>query len=316
MSQPCEDVQSGGVITPAENKCYRLVFDESMRDSTYTINASSTTAIAFFAEHFPTEFEEDAHYFKDTSGVDIEPVAQDPEPDADGHSHGHGGDAFESLCVCQAQANSWQLDCTNKGAIQTAVDNLDANTACKADAPPATCVVDYHVMQAHHDHCLHDQLPADIEKALHHYEQFYDDCFILRQFDPDLSACPAVDCTDQTALTTAIQTLQDGCTTVEACADSTCAAAIKTVLMAHDTCAESQLPNNLETALHDHEDPCEAQLCNTAPAKFDPYDDCCGDCSTTGGDDNSESSGSSGMNRFLMLTSALTLALCCVSLHA
>jgi len=306
MATTCSDVQSGGVITPAENTCYRLVFDQT-GDSTFTVDSSSTTAIAFFAEHFPTEFERDAHYFKDTSGVDIEPVAQDPEPDADGHSHGHGGDSFESLCVCKAQANGWQLDCSDSAAIQTAVDNLDADTACQALNPSPSCETNYHVMQAHHDHCLHDQLPTAIEQKLHDYEQFYDDCFILRQYDPDLSACPAVDCTDQTAMTNAIAVLQASCTTAVACADATCADAIKTVLMAHDTCPESSLPNNLETALHDHEEPCEAQLCNTAAAAFDPYDESCGDDTGDGGAD-----GSRGMSRFLIIISALPLALCLV----
>merc|ERR1711881_585002 len=112
-----------------------------------------------------------------------------------------------------------------------------------AEGPPEDCVHNYHVMQAHHDHCLHDSLPKGIEKALHDYEHFYDDCFVKRQFNPELSTCPEVDCSDATAMTKAIATLQAGCTTTQACADATCSAAIKTVLAVHDLCSESDLPN-------------------------------------------------------------------------
>merc|ERR1719388_113387 len=159
--------------------------------------------------------------------------------------------------------------------ISEAVANLEGKAACKATDPPEDCVMNYHVMQAHHDHCLHDALPTGIEKILHDYEHFYDDCFVKRQFNPSLGTCPEVDCSDATAMTKAIATLQAGCATTQACADSTCSAAIKTVLMAHDVCPEDKLPNNLEVALHDHEEPCEAQLCNSAGGAFDPYADKC-----------------------------------------
>jgi zinc transporter ZupT len=73
----CTDVNSGGTIT-AGSTCYRLVFDDSASQSTYTIDASGASNIAFFTEHFPTEFENTDHYLKDTSGTDIEPDAYLP----------------------------------------------------------------------------------------------------------------------------------------------------------------------------------------------------------------------------------------------
>jgi hypothetical protein len=313
MSLGCEDVNHGGTMTPAENKCYKLVFDQARAQSLFTIDASAVTAIAFFAQHLPTEFEATEHYLKDKSGVDIEPVAQDPVPGADGHAHGHGGpEAFKGNCVCKAKEKGWRLDCTNKAAIQGAVTNLDAKEdVCKAEGPPEDCVQNYHVMQAHHDHCLHDALPTGIEKKLHDYEHFYDDCFVKRQFDPTLGKCPAVDCSDAKAMTQAIATLQTGCTTTQACADPTCAAAIKTVLMAHDVCPEENLPNNLEVALHDHEEPCEAQLCNTAEAAFDPYADPCGAVVTA--PDANAASRFGSQESFLITTLAFPLAVVLIS---
>merc|ERR1719388_392764 len=196
--------------------------------------------------------------------------------------------------------------------ISEAVANLEGKAACKATDPPEDCVMNYHVMQAHHDHCLHDALPTGIEKILHDYEHFYDDCFIKRQFNPALGACPQVDCSDATAMTKAIATLQAGCATTQACADSTCSAAIKTVLMAHDVCPEDKLPNNLEVALHDHEEPCEDQLCNTAGGAFDPYAESCGE----GAADKVISAPESGLgSQQAFLVTMLALPLAVFSFH-
>merc|ERR1719160_1541640 len=130
----CTDVNSGGTITPMENKCYKLVFDQNSAQSMYTINATNAGSIAFFCEHLPTEFEDTAHYLKDTSGADIEPVSQVPVPTGAGHGHSHGKwkNEFEGKCVCQAKANNWKLDCANKAKVQAAVDALDADVKCKA----------------------------------------------------------------------------------------------------------------------------------------------------------------------------------------
>jgi zinc transporter ZupT len=78
----CEVVTAGGIITPKEDKCYQLVFKEDWWQSLYTINTAGHGAVAFFTEHYPTEFEATAHYLKDDHGHDIEPVAQLPEGDA------------------------------------------------------------------------------------------------------------------------------------------------------------------------------------------------------------------------------------------
>merc|ERR1712176_439474 len=213
MGLECEEVQNGDTITPSSDKCFKLVFDESKDQSLFTIDATAATGIAFFTEHVPTEFESTEHYLKDTSGVDIEPVAQ-VAPEGGGHSHGHGGDNFESLCVCQAKKNNWKIDCHDKPKIEDAVAYLDQTSACGQENPSEECEDKYHVMQAHHDHCLHNDLPEDIEKKLHAYEHFYDDCFVMRQFDDSLSKCPDVDCDDTAGLNAAIKTLTDGCTTI------------------------------------------------------------------------------------------------------
>jgi len=281
----CEDKVQGDTIKPAEGKCFKLKFDNTACETNFVVDATTAAAVAFFTEHGPTEFEHDAHYFKDDSGVDIEPGAQNPVPGG-GHSHGTWNDDFEGKCVCQARAHNWKLDCLTMAPIEAAVDYLKTHANCKPYAtkdavptgcvakvkPPQDCQDNYYLMQAHHDHCLHDQLPTDIEKALHDFEHNYDDCFVKRQYNSALSACPAVTCSSQAPLNQAIVDLDAGCNTKSLCdASATCKAAIKTVLMYHDTCPEDSLPDTIERALHDYEEPCEDHLCNSASAAFDPY---------------------------------------------
>lgn len=83
LEETCTELHAGETIVPKEHACYQLHFDEAMPTSIFKVDASGSKAIAFFAEHVPTEFERDAHYFKDTDGADVEPAAELPEADAE-----------------------------------------------------------------------------------------------------------------------------------------------------------------------------------------------------------------------------------------
>merc|ERR1712216_991832 len=63
--------------------CYKHKFMTSTLDTAYTVDTAGHTAVAFFTQHLPTEFERTEHYFKDAAGTDIEPVAQEPDPSAE-----------------------------------------------------------------------------------------------------------------------------------------------------------------------------------------------------------------------------------------
>lgn len=78
LSLPCSDVRSGDMMYAREGRCYKLIFDQKAWQSLYTVRTDGTAAVAFFTQHFPTEFENDAHYLKDFDGEDIEPVAELP----------------------------------------------------------------------------------------------------------------------------------------------------------------------------------------------------------------------------------------------
>ena len=76
--EACVTLNHGDTIIPDAGTCYLLTFDTSRWETTFPIDASSTDAIAFFAQHMPTEFEEDTHYLKLVeTGEDIEPVAEE-----------------------------------------------------------------------------------------------------------------------------------------------------------------------------------------------------------------------------------------------
>lgn len=75
--ESCTVLNHGDTIVPANGVCYELTFDEDRWETTFPIDANSTSAIAFFAQHLPTEFEEDTHYLKLVStGEDIDPVVE------------------------------------------------------------------------------------------------------------------------------------------------------------------------------------------------------------------------------------------------
>ena len=71
----------------ASNKAFILNFDQRKESTVFNVDIKEDGEYIFFTEHMPFEFESDEHFFKNTSGDDVEPVAQEPE--VDHHDHGH-----------------------------------------------------------------------------------------------------------------------------------------------------------------------------------------------------------------------------------
>jgi len=88
LEAEASEMKSDGEILIANNVSYSLNFDETKDMTHFTVNINEDGKYAFFTEHMPFEFESDEHFFKNTSGDDVEPVAQEPE--VDHHDHGHG----------------------------------------------------------------------------------------------------------------------------------------------------------------------------------------------------------------------------------
>jgi len=83
----CTELYAGGtIVVQGTSTCYRLNFDQNAWQSLYTVDARGASGTAFFAEHFPTEFENTAHYLKDKIGTDIEPLAELPHTEEESES--------------------------------------------------------------------------------------------------------------------------------------------------------------------------------------------------------------------------------------
>jgi len=55
---------------------YTLNFDDHSWVSHFLLQVTAPGAVAIFAQHLPTEFEKDFHYFKTSAGEDVEPAMQ------------------------------------------------------------------------------------------------------------------------------------------------------------------------------------------------------------------------------------------------
>jgi zinc transporter ZupT len=79
-TQECEHKTGWQTITPTMDKCFKLVFAQNAWQTLFYIDSTAHDAVAFFAQHVPTEFEATAHYLKDNVGTDVEPMAELPVP--------------------------------------------------------------------------------------------------------------------------------------------------------------------------------------------------------------------------------------------
>lgn len=97
---PCTDLNHGDVFVPSADACYKLLFNNDLWQSLYTLDARNHNFVAFFAEHFPTEFESNAHYLKDNTGEDVEPEAELPDAEEEeGDSADWGASIAAALIV-------------------------------------------------------------------------------------------------------------------------------------------------------------------------------------------------------------------------
>ena len=81
----CATVAAGGSVA-TNGTCQQLTFDAAAAETTFTMAADGYVAI--FAEHVPTEFENDMHYLQDAEGTDVEPLVEEGGGGHDGHDHG------------------------------------------------------------------------------------------------------------------------------------------------------------------------------------------------------------------------------------
>lgn len=117
------DAKSGGDVLVPASMAYALNFDAAEDMTVFSVSIEEAGTYAFFTEHMPFEFEADEHFFKDVAGVDVEPIAQEPE--MDDHDHGHHGHHHGEF-----DPHAWQT-------IENAIIYVDNITAALAQADPS-----------------------------------------------------------------------------------------------------------------------------------------------------------------------------------
>jgi len=87
MKSENQETKNDEDILTVNEVTYLLNFEETKETTIFTINITEDGKYVFFTEHMPTEFESKEHFFKDTTGNDIEPIMTEPESEQD-HHHG------------------------------------------------------------------------------------------------------------------------------------------------------------------------------------------------------------------------------------
>ena len=142
-------------------------------DSTFNMDTTGLSGLAIYAQHVPTEFERDQHYLKDSTGADIEPVAQEGGGDHGHHGHGdHDDHADEAVChdpethedtdhtdreSCEAAGNIWMAGEPNDGTRGYLTIHVE-NEGDYGFAVPSDISVFILMSEGHegHDHGGHD----------------------------------------------------------------------------------------------------------------------------------------------------------------
>ena len=119
IEDTCTVVEDGETMASiaADGSCFELHVGTG-DDSTFTIDTNGITGMAIYAQHVPTEFERDQHYLKDSTGEDIEPIAQEG---AGAHGHGdHGDEDAGEHGVCHDMSDHSNNDINNEADCEAA----------------------------------------------------------------------------------------------------------------------------------------------------------------------------------------------------
>ena len=109
-------------------------------------------------------------------------------------------------CGCLAKNLGFTIDCTATADIEAAYDALVAS--CLTDCSSATCAENFAFVEAHHDFCLHDQVPKRVEVGFHDLEEVCaKQCDIGPLKDPDHSVCPDMTCPDEAGVVQVVNDL-------------------------------------------------------------------------------------------------------------
>ena len=167
-------------------------------------------------EQLPKTLENKLHFYEEgceenwcnTATEAFDPMAVKCESH-DEHEHEHEHE--KEPCGCVAKEPGFTIKCdTAKTTVTAAVKYLQDNV-CEVKKNDTACQKNFAILNAHHDHCDHDDLPQTAELAIHSYEDKFTSCSIKRQFNPKVALCPAVNCTKMDAMNEALKELDEEC---------------------------------------------------------------------------------------------------------
>jgi len=167
--------------------------------------------------------------------------------------HDHGS------CACEAEEFGFTIDCTNTEAMTTAMSALIAD-GCDQDCLSATCEKNFFIVQAHHDYCLHEEVPAAVLDGFHDFEGICHECDIVKKRDPALSDCPKAVC-DGRGDDAYQGLLEDGC--MNGCNSTTCGDSYRILRSEHDNCGHDTMSATSAKGLHSFEEVCAVENCNS-----------------------------------------------------
>ena len=110
----CPVVEDGGTMTPiaAGGSCFELTVKQSSDVSSFNLDTSGMAGFAAYTAHSPYEFEADAHYLKDSTGANVEHVAEEGGGGHGAHE-GHGAHGDEHG-VCHDMSDHTNNNIDNK----------------------------------------------------------------------------------------------------------------------------------------------------------------------------------------------------------
>jgi hypothetical protein len=138
-------------------------------------------------------------------------------------------------CACLAQDLEFTIDCTATAVIDKAYDYCAANCLTKCDS--AECTKNFAIVEAHHDFCLHDQVPKEVEVGFHDLEEVCaKQCSIGRLKDDDHVACPEMACPGEDGMVGVVNTLYSLDCATKCTNDNACGEAFRKLRVIHDNC--------------------------------------------------------------------------------
>ena len=198
----CQRIDDGVTMNgiTATGKCFEWHVADSKEVSSFIIDTTGITGLAAYTAHSPYEFEADAHYLKDSSGADVEHVAEETSPGPSDdckhnywlmqmhHDHCphdaldesiekglHDFEDFYTDCTINRLYDPSKDDCPSVSCSSVNVDLADAvttltNSNCNTDCSSTTCKDTFQRILMAHDTCAESQLPTDLETGLHSFE--------------------------------------------------------------------------------------------------------------------------------------------------